>query len=225
MKTAIDFASLQADGYKNINCLVQIRDRLHISETLFGDLGAKVMILGQDGAPFNKIKKLVDLEGPDGYRHGPDVKTNLNLVECLRPYISRQTNNNSVIPAKSCGVFYANAVWLLKETEGMAGALPNLKGVLNVCQIVLEETVRGLPQLEVIIALGAAAYKSLTLQSPKLNSNWKDMVASRKVDEIELFGKKVKVATVNHPSPLSGGKNLTKLKEDFDEILIRARLS
>ena len=226
MKSAAEFAHLELDGYRNINSIAKVTGRLHSSETLFGDLNAKVMVLGQDGAPFEKLRVLVEDkgEGADGYRHGPKVRTNINLIACLSEYIAQQSGIRGPINSKSCGVYYANAVWLLKETTGMAGALPQIKKALKISEEVFQATIEGLPKLELIIALGKPAYQSLRLQSPSLSKNWRHIVDSRTVSEAELFGRRVKVATVLHPSPLSGGKDVPKLKADFEVILREVNL-
>ena len=45
MKTAKNFAHLKVNGYKNVNEIKLINNRLHSIQTLFGDLNAKILIL------------------------------------------------------------------------------------------------------------------------------------------------------------------------------------
>ena len=224
MKPAKCFAHLKLETeygkipeYGNINDIVTIDDRLHMCETLYGDLNAKVMVLGQDGAHFGNMQALVRAEGAPGYRHGENVQTNINLIECLSEYT--RTRVDGSIDPKDCGVFYANAVWLLKNGDGMAARLPRLMSVLRECAPVMKATIEGLPKLELIIAMGNVAYRSLRLADNRLNGNWQNLVENRTVCDANLFCKPVKVAAVLHPSPLSGGRDVTQLKTNFKHIL------
>lgn len=219
MKSAADFPHLECPGFRNINSLFVIKDQLHMCETLFGDTNAKIMILGQDGAPYEKIKALSEKEGRNSYRHGEDVKTNQNLIFCLSKYLALNKIDLKNIDPKSSGIYYANAIWLLKESKGMAGTISRPKTALKTCLPVLKATIEGLNNLQLIIALGRLAYESLCSVAPELNPDWTKLVQSRGVQNSNFYGKKLNVATVRHPSPLSGGKNLTLLRQSFEEII------
>ena len=223
MKPAKCFAHLKLEPeYGNINKIVTISDRLHMCETLFGDLNAKVMVLGQDGAHFGNMQALVAAECARGYRHGENVRTNINLIECLSKYTRKRVDGS--IDPKECGVFYANAVWLLKGGDGMAARLPRLMSVLRECAPVMKATIEGLPKLELIIAMGRVAYRSLRLADNRLNGNWQNLVENKTVCDANLFGKAVKVAAVLHPGPLAGGQNVPQLRANFEHILETAGL-
>ncbi len=226
MKPASCFKNLKLEPeYRNINEIVTINDRLHMCETLFGDLNAELMVLGQDGAPFEVMNRLVvfNEEGANGYRHGPDVQTNINLIKCLSNYTAKYKVDGNIGP-KTCGVFYANAVWLLKEGENMDAPLRRLTSVLRKCTPVMQATIEGLPNLKLIIAFGKVAYESLRLIDPSLNQNWREMVDGRAVCNAKLFGNNVKIGTVLHPSRVRGDANVSKLKSNFECLIQKAGL-
>jgi hypothetical protein len=219
MKSALDFKHIEMDGYVNVNSLVDeldplnpIRDRLHMCETLFGDKSATVLILAQDGANEDRMRSTMGREGSAGYRHGPDVKTNINLLRCLEGF------SLSADPSR-CGFFYANAIWLLKKTEGMSGAITDRHAVYDACTPVFWETVRGLEKLKLILCLGKQPYEFLRRLNVDLEPNWRIISEAEKVQEFNLSGRALKVAVVPHPSPLSGGRNIGQLKETIANVI------
>ena len=72
----------------------------------------------------------------------------------------------------------------------------------------MKATIEGLPKLELIIAMGNVAYRSLRLADNRLNGDWRNLVENKTVCDANLFGKAVKVAAVLHPGPLAGGQNV-----------------
>lgn len=219
MKSAFDFKHIELDGYVNVNSLVDeldplnpIRDRLHMCETLFGDKSATVLILAQDGANEDRMRSTIGREGAAGYRHGPDVKTNINLLRCLEDFCLADD-------ARRCGFFYANAIWLLKKSEGMSGAITDRYSVYDACAPVFWETVRGLEKLKLILCLGKQPYEFLRRLQVDLEPNWRMMSANEEVQEFMTPLRPVKVAVVPHPSPLSGGRNIGQLKDTIANVL------
>jgi hypothetical protein len=222
MKSAFDFKHIELDGYVNVNSLVDeldplnpIHDRLHMCETLFGDKSATVLLLAQDGANVNRMRSIIAREGAAGYRHGSDVKTNVNLHQCLESF------SLSADPGR-CGFFYANAIWLLKETEGMSGAITDRHAVYDACAPVFWETVRGLEKLKLILCLGKQPYEFLRRLNVNFEPNWRIVSAAEKVQEFKTPWGPVKVAVVPHPSPLSGGRNIGQLKVTIANVLRKA---
>lgn len=218
MKSAADFTNIQCHGYKNINEIIRVDDRLHISETLYGDHDAEIMLLGQDGAHFSRIKELVIREGSAGYRHGPNVKTNLNLQYCLSSYLNKRFADPLNVTSKDCGIFYANSIWLLKDCDSMSGGIKNKNKVLKECEPIFEETMKSLSNLKCIITLGKISYEYLCSMCPDLNPHWNEAL-SLPVSRVKICKRSVIVGAVKHPSPLSGGKNIEQLKLRFFEIL------
>lgn len=218
MKSAAEFHQLKCDGYRNINEIVRIEDRLHICETLYGDENAEILLLGQDGANFSTIKHWVEVEGEKGYRHGPKVKTNLNLEYCLDPYLKNQNADIRDISPETCGIYYANAIWLLKESNTMSGSIKNKKEVFEVCKPVFKETILGLRNLKCIITLGKISYQFVDENTSNSLSAWQTALTAPP-QFINLYGRRLLVGAVRHPSPLSGGKNINDLKSRFQQIL------
>ena len=224
MKSAFDFSHIELSGYVNINSLIDeldpsnpIRDRLHMCETLFGDKSATVLILAQDGANEARMRSSIGREGAAGYKHGPNVKTNTNLLQCLESF------SLSVDPDK-CGLFYANAIWLLKKTERMSGAINRPHAVYDACAPVFWETVRGLEKLKLILCLGEQPYNFLRRLNANLEPNWRVISAAEKVQEFKTPWGAVKVAVVPHPSPLSGGRNIGQLKATIANVLKKSEV-
>jgi hypothetical protein len=224
MKSAFDFRQIELNGYVNINSLIDeldpsnpIRDRLHMCETLFGDRSATVLVLAQDGANEDRMRSTIGREGSAGYRHGPDVKTNINLLRCLEGF------SLSADPSR-CGFFYANAIWLLKKTEGMSGAINRPHAVYDACAPVFWETVRGLEKLKLILCLGEQPYNFLRRLNADLEPNWRIISTAEKVQEFKTPWGPVKVAVVPHPSPRSGGRDIGQLKVTIANVLRKSEV-
>lgn len=220
MMCAYDFRDLRMDGYTNINDILPIKGRLHACETLFGDKEAEIMLLGQDAASAKRMIYTIvkNGEGAAGFRHGEGVRTNINISYCLKDYLATLQNSDPIC-ANNCNIFYANAIWLLKNTETMSGSLRNLIKVMNVCKPVFDETYDALNNLKLIIPLGKIPYFFLRNINANLSSDWQNEVKSRSIRTFFYRGKEVLVAPVRHPSPLSGGRNIEDLKESFDNAI------
>lgn len=198
MKSAADFGDLKANGYRNINELLTVTDRLHPGETLFGSYTAEVLLLAQDAAHFDKMQtRRKDEFDVDAYSHGPKVPTNRMLFDCLKSYSDADINCRK--PNRKGNLFYANAIWLLKTGDNMQSTLTNRDEVLKVSRQVLEATVDGLPHLKLIVTLGKLAYTSLTTLDPSLTPDWNSIVSTSILQTTSKFGRPLQVGAVYHP--------------------------
>ena len=59
---------------------------------------------------------------------------------------------------RNCGLYYANAIWLLKESEGMSGAITNKEMAYKINQEVFAETLKNLKKLKLIVTLGEHSF-------------------------------------------------------------------
>ena len=195
-KTASDFADISVPGYGNINEIFLQKNQLHACETLFGDPNAEMMILAQDAADYKKFETDFLKTGINPYRHDASWPTNKNLFSFLKPFFNvgeSVSNPNS----KSCGVYYANAIWLLKKDGGAQGPIVNSDAVIRECSKVFEATIENLPNLKLIIALGAKAHEFLLFNSSGLPSSW------RKAREdgpsiCKVLGKEILIGCTHH---------------------------
>ena len=120
------------------------------------------MVLLQDFANVGIVKerKLRGEQNP--FHHSVTNRANINLVRLFAPYFN--VNINGGVTARTCGLYYANAVWLLKEDpkgDGKSAPLPQLSEVLTICDPVFRATLQNLRNLELIIAFGRVAFKAL----------------------------------------------------------------
>jgi hypothetical protein len=197
-----DFKDINVAGYKNINELYPQKDQLHCCETLFGDPLAEVLLLAQDAADYPKFEALKQADGRNPFRHDPKWATNKNLFKYLSPYFeigeSTEKPNNG-----KCKLFYANAIWLLKQKGGAQGKIVNEVEALNSCLPVLKATIKSLPNLRLIIALGEKAYKTVQM----LDSSLLPWAAIKCAESIKanIYGKEILVASTYHPG--NRGKN------------------
>ena len=197
-----DFKDLNLAGYKNINDLHPQKDQLHCCETLFGDPQAEALLLAQDAADYPKFEALKLVDGRNPFRHDPKWATNKNLFKYLSPYFdigeSTEVPNN-----KNCKLYYANAIWLLKQKGGAQGKIVNENDALTICLPVLKATIQSLPSLRLILALGEKAYKTIQMLDPSLPS-WGAIKCSESV-KANIYGKEILVASTYHPG--NRGKN------------------
>jgi len=156
MKTAKDFAHLKINGYKNINEIKLINTRLHSIQTLFGDLNAKILILLHDPKNFFYYYKL-SKKNKDFFRHDESSVTNLNLVKIFKPNFDLVNING--VKAKSCGLFAANIIWLLRDDLNKNIVKSNTdNSLIRECRSVFFETIESLKNLKLIIAFGHVPY-------------------------------------------------------------------
>ena len=197
-----DFKDLNLVGYKNINDLHPQKDQLHCCETLFGDPLAEVLLLAQDAADYPKFEALKLADSRNPFRHDPKWATNKNLFKYLSPYFdvgeSTERPNNS-----KCKLYYANAIWLLKQKGGAQGKIVNEVEALSICLPILKATIEGLPNLRLILALGEKAYKTIQMLDRSLPP-WAEIKCTEAV-KANIYGKEILVASTYHPG--NRGKN------------------
>lgn len=179
-KFAKDFAHLRLAGYRNINERTRPEHQLHGCETLFGDFSARVMVLLQDFANVPIVQERVQRGEPNPFHHSLTAQTNVNLIRLFAPYFTANINGDT---ARTCGLYYANAVWLLKEDpkgDGKSASLPRLRQVLGICEPVFRATLQNLPNLELIIAFGSVAFRAIRMYF-NIDADWLGTVVNRKV--------------------------------------------
>jgi hypothetical protein len=200
-KFGIDFASLKAEGYRNINELYKQNNQLHACETLFGDWDAEVMILAQDAANFNTLKQLKASSDENPFKHSPKNRTNKNLYEIIRSLEIFKTGEYDMPNNKKCGLYYANAIWLLKDTDGMSGSLTNTKEAYKENKKVFDATISNLPRLKLILTLGEHAFNFIKFCSgDQISIDWHQSVQKRKLSKAQIGNKSLLVGSIYHTS-------------------------
>ena len=238
-KVGFDFRHIQVDGYGNINTIYPQKTQLHACETLFGDFEAEVLLLAQDASDFESLENSYILNKLNPFRHSEKLETNKRLFEYTKPYFNVGDEFNSP-NARSCGVYYANSIWLLKKTNGKSGQLKNLKNVFEKSIETFEATLDNLPKLKLIITLGKVPYKFLNYFLSKKNGTkytlgvWNDVIINREIIKIEIKSRQMLIGATYHPGSLgtiararasnfSGvgctSEGIRLIKEDFSSIL------
>jgi hypothetical protein len=237
----IDFKDSHVEGYRNINELFPQHEQLHACETLFGDFDARVMVLAQDAANFKTLESLYQKDPKSNpFRHGEKVETNINLFNLLNSQnifdlgTFRHPNN------RSCGVYYANAIWLLKDSEGMSGAITSKRAIYQESKNILEATIKNLEKLRLVVTMGRESFGFIKSCYPnEIRGEWPEVVSSRGVSKFNLNGIEYLVGSIYHLSrrgligrsrqedenqinPLTKGFELTC--KDLQQIFINAAI-
>lgn len=200
-KFGIDFEHLNLEGYRNINELYKQDSQLHACETLFGDWNAEVMILAQDAANFNTLKKLIDADNKNPFRHSPTNNTNKNLYNILFS-LNRFAMGEFCKPNnRNCGLYYANAIWLLKESDSMSGAITNQKDAYKVSKCIFEATLNNLPNLKLILTLGKHSFNFIQHYfENQVVYEWNQSVEDRKIAKVTASNKSYLIGSIYHTS-------------------------
>lgn len=186
-----------AEHYINPNHFQDMSSQLHCCETLFGDLDARLMILLQDAADEATILKQKKIYPRKPLQHGIKVPTNVKLVRLLKEYYPDITICGK--NAANCGIYYANAIWLIKRGAGMSAPIVSARDVLEECKPVMDATIKNLRDLELIVAFGRHAYDSLA-ERYNISEDWRDCLANGTVLSVKESGNRtIKIATLNHP--------------------------
>ena len=178
--------------YRNPNEFQDMSKRLHVCETLFGDFNAKLMVLLQDAADENTILQQKQLESINPLRHSPKIGTNKKLVKWLGEYFPIDIEGSN---AKNCGIYYANAVWLIKKGGNISSPIHQPRKVVEACAPVLEATINNLANLKLILAFGKSAYLALK-QKFNIQVSWDEALHSNALIDV---GKGFKIGAINHP--------------------------
>ena len=178
--------------YRNPNEFQSMSNRLHVCETLFGDFDAKVMVLLQDAADEETILIQKSLTPDTPLRHGPKIGTNKKLVKWLGKFYPVDIEGRN---AKSCGLYYANAVWLIKKGGDISSPIYAQEAVLKACAPVLDATIGNLQNLELILAFGKSAYLALK-QKFSITESWEEALNNNVLIDV---GRPFKIGAVIHP--------------------------
>lgn len=167
-----EFAAISADGWVNIfEVLGAAPPRISGVDAFLGDENAHTLVLGQDFGPAERVRVRQRSGDPDPYRHFPGLPTNRRLGELLDIPIDGHN-------AERCGVYYANAIFLLREGERFSGEI-RLQDAMVRSQPVLSHVLSSLPKLRRIIAVGETAYQAL-LRHFKAAGDWRSALELRR---------------------------------------------
>ena len=203
--------------YRNPNDFQDMSNRLHVCETLFGDLNASVMILLQDAADEETILKQQKLTPENPLRHGPSIGTNKKLVKWFQNYFDVDIGGRN---ARNCGIYYANAIWLIKRGADISSPIHSQQEVLKACSPVLDATINNLKQLKLILAFGKPAFIALK-QKFFIKESWSEALANNALIDV---GKSFKIGAINHPrASVSSEITQNRIKNLLDEALIKKR--
>ena len=196
-----EFKKIELAGYRNINELYEQESQLHACETLFGDWNAEVLVLAQDAANFSTLKILMNEDNKNPFRHSPTNKTNINLYSVLSSLnlfdIGEFINPNN----RNCGLYYANAIWLLKESDSMSGAITNQKDAYKVSECTFEATLNNLPNLKLILTLGKHSFNFIQYYfKNQISTDWSQSVLERKISKVNTGSNSYLVSSIYHTS-------------------------
>jgi hypothetical protein len=180
------------DWYRNPNDFQDMENRLHVCETLFGDFNAKLMVLLQDAADEETLLTQKKLTPDSPLRHGPQIGTNRKLVKWFKDYFEVDINGNN---SKDCGIYYANAIWLIKKGSDISSPIYLQDKVLRACEPVLDATINNLKELKLILAFGKSAFLALKSKF-NIQESWEDALANNLLIDV---GERFKVGAINHP--------------------------
>ena len=201
-KYGIDFEDIKIDGYRNINELYKQHSQLHACETLFGDWNAEVLLLAQDPANFKTLEDLhMKYPNLNPYHHDGKIKTNKNLFEVMQSLNRFDLGTYDIPNNKNCGLYYANAIWLLKESSGMSGAITNKKKVYEESKKTFSATLSNLPRLKIILTLGKHSFDfAMYFFENQIKTNWHNTVIERKTHRVQACGRQYSLASIYHTS-------------------------
>jgi hypothetical protein len=194
--TKID--SRLACDYINPNELMLMSNQLHLCESLFGDWNARVCLLLQDPADVDSLRKFQKQTGRPILSHSPNADTNKRLVEWLNKFEMYSQLDIEGRLSKSCGLYYANAVWFLKREGGMGAPLRQRALVINESSEMLVTTITQLKELELIIAFGGVAYEALQ-KIFDLKPTWPKVLESSNLISAQTNQRSYLIGVTNHP--------------------------
>jgi hypothetical protein len=189
------FSEITSPGYKNVNELAVVRNRLHSSQTLFGDLNAEILILLQDSANWETFAEFKNKE-QDFFRHDSSRLTNKKLTNLFNRKFAVDIDGEN---AENCGLFCANIVWLLKQGN-MSARLEKRRNVVEACRPIFDETIQSLGNLKLIIAFGKDTFKSISELVGLKPQRWPSAISNRSFFEIKYKGRSFGLCTAPHPA-------------------------
>ena len=189
---------LLARDYINPNELMQMRNQLHLCESLFGDWNARVCLLLQDPADVDSLRKFHKETGRPILSHSPTADTNKRLVAWLNKFEMYKQLDIEGRLSKSCGLYYANAVWFLKREGGMGAPIRQRKLAIEKSTEILVTTIMQLKELELIIAFGGVAYEALQ-KIFDLKPTWPKALESSNLISAQINQRNYLIGVTNHP--------------------------
>jgi len=187
-----------ARDYINPNELMLMSNQLHLCESLFGDWNARVCLLLQDPADVDSLRKFQKETGRPILSHSPKVATNKRLVEWLNKFEMYSQLDIEGRLSKSCGLYYANAVWFLKREGKMGAPLRQRTRVIEESSEMLVTTITQLKELELIIAFGGVAYQALQ-NIFDLKPTWPKVLESSNLISAQTNQRSFLIGVTNHP--------------------------
>jgi len=178
-------SELRAEGWANIcEVLGACPPRLTAVDAFLGDVNSHTLILGKDSAPSRVFRKLAALGDPDPYRHDPKLPTNRTISLVLKELGIDAPLDGS--RAETCGLYYANAYWLLRDDDRFSGRLPNQAEALAASARILEHILQSLPKLKRVIAMGKDSFEAISgfRNQP---ADWRAHLASGRPVELDDF--------------------------------------
>ncbi len=160
-------------------------------DAFLGDTNAHTLVLGKDSAPARVFRRLVAEGHSDPYRHDPELPTNLMLKQVLGAVGIDASLDGST--ATTCGIYYANAYWLLRDDDRFSGPLTNAAEAFKQSRLVLEYMLSNLTRLERIVAMGADAYTAL-MNFYGLSEHWRANLQQR----LHVVANGVKICASSH---------------------------
>ena len=200
------------DWYLNPNNFQDMSNRLHVCETLFGDFDAKLMILLQDAADEQTLLNQKKKTPESPLRHNPEIRTNKKLIVWLKDYFNVDIDG---VNAKNCGVYLANAVWLIKKGYVMRAPIRKKKAVLIECSPVLDATIANLKNLRLIMTFGQIAYESIALKF-KITLTWHEALKQEGAIKVEGY------VVGAFPHPAARGIDINKIKGKISHLLLES---
>lgn len=160
-------------------------------DAFLGDRNAHTLVLGKDSAPARVFRQLVNAKHPDPYRHDPLLPTNQMLQQVLGVVgIDAPLDGSN---ANGCGVYYANAYWLLRDDDRFSGPLKNASQAFEQSRRILEYVLSSLTRLERVIAMGADSYAAL-MRFYGLTEHWRSNLHQRRYVSVN----KVRLCASSH---------------------------
>src|SRR5262249_3184426 len=102
------------------------------------------------------------------FHHDPNLETNQNLVEFLRPFYQVEIEGKN---AGRCGVVFGNIIWPIKEGK-VTARLRKWKRAIRASEPIFRATVQAMANLKIILCLGQIPYEGLSTLEDQ-NRNWR----------------------------------------------------
>jgi hypothetical protein len=137
-------------GYVAAHRLVPGEPRLFETESLYGDWGARVLLLAKDFGPTRIVRDRIAAGDPRPYRHEPTMRANRQLQRLAGP-------------VEGMGLLYGSALGnLLRDDGQISGALPNRAAAMAYGVEVVRFVLEHMPARRWVVCLGREAWEVAT---------------------------------------------------------------